>query len=415
MKNKFIWDDHSDQPCQLSDKVYKKAMKKRHRAALLPLVLYNLCFFPLALIVSFLLKGRRQRRENFFALCVNLDKGDQQSALVDDLGCRALQIRLPLADIDNLADYVAFRKKFSQCTVLLNILQNRENIEDKQLLIKNIRLIFTAFSDSVNTFQIGNAINRTKWGFFSVDEYLDFYLQVQIIRDKEFPQLKLVGPAVIDYEYHFTVRALFNRQAVKFDRLSALLYVDRRGAPENTQMGIFDTRRKIDFLYALAVLSRKSSDKILLTEANWPLSNTAPWAPTSESECVSEADYANYLLRYYLLALASNKVEAVYWHQLIAPGYGLVDSREGMRKRSAFYVFKTMLVQLQDVEVESFNIVSGVYRLVCRRADKIIEVVWLNGDQKQPFKTLHSVLNKIGEPVLKDVFISQSPIYLLHD
>lgn len=415
MKNKFKWDSFSDQPYQLADKSYKKAMKKKHRFDILWLLLINLCCFPLALLASFFFKGRAQQRHQFFGLCINLDKGEQQRQLVTELGCKQLQIRLPLADIAKLDEYVAFRAQFSECEVLINVLQDREHIEDHRLLVTDMRKVFSAFAGSVSTFQVGNAINRSKWGFFSVAEYLAFYQQVQQLRDAEFSKVKLVGPAVIDYEYHFTIRALFNRYRVKFDKVAALLYVDRRGAPENPQTGIFDTSRKIDFLYSLVKLSTKTSDEIVISEVNWPLSKTAPWAPTSETECVSETDYANYMLRYYLLAFASNKVETVYWHQLIAPGYGLVDSRKGLVKRSAFYVFKNMLTQLQGTKVMSFTKVGNRYTLVCKSAVKWVEVHWYNGTQTETLVTEHLVLDKMGERMSGDITVSQSPVYLIRN
>jgi hypothetical protein len=48
---------------------------------------------------------------------------------------------------------------------------------------------------------------------------------------------------------------------------------------------------------------------------------------------------------YFDIALKTNKISKVFWHQLIAPGYGLVDNRDGkIRKTKAFYEFKKMLV-----------------------------------------------------------------------
>ncbi len=414
MKNKFIWDSHSDQPYPIEDKKYKKAMKSRSLGDFFALLLTNILVFPLGVISAYFLNKKSSHSADFFALCVNLDKGDIQVALIEELGCTSLQIRLPLADIANLEKYLRFAEKFSNKKILITVLQTREHIEDHRLLEKHIKLIFQAFNDLAPMLQIGNAINRTKWGFFSVGEYLRFYQVVNKVRDQHFPNYQLVGPSVIDYEYHFTIRALFNGFKLRFDKLSALLYVDRRGAPENTQMGVFDTSKKIDFLYALCKFSPKTTADILLTEVNWPLANTAPWAPTSETECVDEDTYSNYMLRFYCLALASGKVEAVYWHQLIAPGYGLIDSREGVRKRAAFYVFKQMLAMLQSASVEKFSLHDSIYRLVCRKEGRQIEVLWLNSDTPLRYLSSHLVLDKMGQKIAGDIYLSQSPIYVLH-
>ncbi len=175
-------------------------------------------------------------------------------------------------------------------------------------------------------------------------EYLKWYQHIQAIRDEKYPDLKLIGSSVIDFEYHYTIRTLFNFCSLKYDKLSSLLYVDRRGSPNNTQMGIFDTKNKISMLYSLAKLSSKTSDEIYITEVNWPLSNTAPYAPTSELECVSEETYARYMREYLEIAKESGKIQRVYWHQLIAAGYGLVDDRGGIiRKTKAFEEYKQML------------------------------------------------------------------------
>ena len=138
-----------------------------------------------------------------------------------------------------------------------------------------------------------------------------------------------MGPSVIDFEYYYNARAMFNLKKIKYDIVSALLYVDRRGAPQNSQYGIFDTKNKIDLLYSLVKLSPKCANDIYITEVNWPISNTAPYAPTSEKECVSCEEYTKYMLDYHKIAKDSKKIKKVFWHQLIAPGYGLVDNRDG--------------------------------------------------------------------------------------
>jgi hypothetical protein len=414
MNNKFLWDQYSDQPYPMKDKVYKKQMKRKNLGELFPLVFTNLVIFPCAAIYSFFCRSHnRQPSAGFFSLCVNLDKGNTQFELVEELGCTSVQIRVPLADITNLDAYVKFAQTFVNQKILISILQDRTHIDDHILLEKNISLVFAAFDGISNDFQIGNAINRTKWGFFSVAEYLRFYQVVQRVRDVDFPGYELAGPAVIDYEYHFTIRALFNNFKLRFDKVAALLYVDRRGAPENTQMGIYNTTKKIDFLYGLARLSKKVNPRILVTEVNWPISNTAPWAPTSETECVDEQTYAHYMLRFYLLALASGKVESVYWHQLIAPGYGLIDSRDGLRKRSAFFAFKNMLDLLKTSTVQNFTHSNGIYQLTALTESQRIEVLWLNSKVRYPYLTNSLVLDYTGNRITDDVCISSSPIYVI--
>lgn len=345
MQEPFIWDKYSDQPYPIADKVYKKKMRKKHLFDYIPLLLTNILFFPLSIVLMKFFKGKEvSNSQNFYGMGVDLDKGDIQVALIKELGIKHILVRMPLWEMHKIDEYVDFIQKFDGVSVLVNILQDREHIEDKNLLAQDIKIIFEKFSPYVEEYQIGNAINRTKWGFFSMKEYLTFYQSIQKIRDAYYPRLKFIGSSVIDFEYHYTIRTLFNLFRLKYDVFSSLLYVDRRGSPYNTQMGIFDTKNKIAMLYALVRLSPKSENKIYITEVNWPLSGTAPYAPTSEKECVSEEEYTRFMQEYLEIVKNSKKIQRVYWHQLIASGYGLVDNREGIiRKTKAFSVLKGLI------------------------------------------------------------------------
>jgi len=343
MKAPFIWDKYSDQPYPIKDKAYKKQKRRENLWDYIPLLLTNIIFFPLSILLMKFFKAQPIDPAEFYGMGVDLDKGDPQIALIQELGVKHILIRMPLWEMKRVDEYLDFAKKFKDQTILLNILQDREHIENKKLLQKDITTIFEKFSPIVSEYQIGNAINRTKWGFFSMSEYLSWYQTIQEIRDRDYPTIQLIGSSIIDFEYHYTIRTLFNNYPIKYDKFSSLLYVDRRGSPSNTQMGIFDTKNKIDMLYSLVKLSPKTTNDIYITEVNWPLSNTAPYAPTSERECISEEEYSNFMIEYLKTAKQSGKIKRVYWHQLIARGYGLVDDGDkNLRKMEAFYRFEEL-------------------------------------------------------------------------
>lgn len=344
----FIWDNYSDQPHVIKDKAYKKAMRKKHLKDFIKLFFSSIFILPIAIFFMKFFRGKNEvLNEEFYGIGVNLDKGEIQHELVEELGVKNLIIRFPLWDIKNIDLYVEFAQKFNKTSkknILLNIMQDRQNIDNPKLLKENLELIFTKFATLVNEYQIATTINRAKWGFFSVQEYLNFYKIAQNLKEEKYPNIKLLGPSVIDFEYYYNVRAMFNFQNIKYDIVSSLLYVDRRGSPRNTQYGFFDTKNKIDLLYSLVKLSNKCKNEIYITEVNWPISNTAPYAPTSEKECVSLEDYTKYMLDYFKIARDSKKIKRVYWHQLVATGYGLVDNRDGkIVKYPQFYAFKEMI------------------------------------------------------------------------
>jgi len=345
----FPWDSYSDQPHILKKKD-KKLLRKNSWFSFVKLLTTNIILFPF-LFTKYYFKNKDKNRQNiknddFYSICVNLDKGSIQQELIEELGVKSLQIRVFLNDIKNINTYVEFAKSFgNDKKILITIIQSREHIEDKELLQKDIKTIFEAFNGTSDEFMIGNAINRIKWGFVTMDEYLYFFKTIQELRDKKYQNYKLIGSSVIDFEYHFTIRTLYNNYKIKYDKIASLLYVDRRGSPDNTQIGIFDFKNKIEFLHTIVKNSSKcKTNDIYITESNWPLSGTAPYAPTSEKECVSEELYTKYMIEYYKIAKNTSKIQKVFWHQLIAPGYGLVDNRDGkIRKTEAFYAYKKMI------------------------------------------------------------------------
>lgn len=376
MKQPFAWDHYSDQPAIIRDKKLKRSMRRGALPSLIKTFLLSLLILPIAFILMGLRRKTSVSGSEFFGMGVNLDKEPSLTPqLIEELGVKKLLIRIPLWEIERLEEYVTFIRSFHDQEITVELLQDREHITDLKMCQDHFERIFSALNDICDTYVIGSTINRTKWGFFSVNEYLDFYAVAYELKKTLFPRLKLTGSQVIDFEYHYTIHTLFNLKNIRFDALGSLLYVDRRGAPENTQMG-FDLMGKINLLYALLSLSPKSPNRLIITETNWPISGTAPYAPTSEYECVSEEAYSAYMVRYHLLAYATQKVQTIFWHQLIAPGYGLIDNREGIRKRDAYEAYKTMVSHLSDSTFKSFHSAAGDYELICDTPRGELQISW---------------------------------------
>jgi hypothetical protein len=379
------WDSFSDQPAHMRDKKFKRDTRRRYPGDILVSALTILLVYPVVLLrYLFGFKKREQSLARFFGMAVNLDKEPELTpALLDELNVNELLVRIHMDAYEDFDRYEAFVKSLGKRPILFVLIPSRAQIEDRALLKQDCMEIFTRFSPYSTRFQIGNAINRIKWGFVLPKEYLLFFKTIQSVRDEAFKDIRLIGPAVIDFEYHVTIRAVFNFFNIRYDALSALLYVDRRGAPENRQF-VFDTRAKINLLRAICNLSPKITNKaIYITEANWPIVDTGKYAPTSNYERVSETDYMTYMVRYYLLAAATGQVQTVYWHQLIAPGYGLVDNREGIRKREAFKAYRFMNSLLKGSSLHTFKQVGEYYRVVFTEGTKRITALWCNGISRE--------------------------------
>ncbi len=204
--------------------------------------------------------------------------------------------------------------------------------------------------------EAGHAINRVKWGLWDFDEYRHLMEPVAAWK-KRCPQLAFGGPAVIDFEYAYIPAALDALPpGFRFDALTHHLYVDRRGAPETPQ-GRFSALEK----FALArALSARAGHRLIVTEFNWPLAGTGVYSPVGapydspgprrNDPSVSETQAAAYLLRYVLTAICSGLVERVFWWQLVARGYGLVDDTDSLqwRERPAFRALSVLLARLEN-------------------------------------------------------------------
>jgi len=413
MKEPYRWDSYSDQPYPLQDKVYKKKMRKSQIGSLLKTFLISLFILPLSIIMTPFVKRKKINSNDFFCIGIDFERNPNETLkMIEELGVNRILLRIKLWEMDKLPPLKEFILSCKDRKITLKILQDREHVEDLSLLQKDLETIFTSLNQHVDIFEIGSTINRAKWGFFSVDEYSRFYQVAYDLKTSKFPHVKLIGGGVIDFEYHFTAHTLFNLFKYRYDGVSSLLYVDRRGAPENMQMG-FTLQDKIALLSTMVWLSPKSTHELHITETNWPISGTAPYAPTSEYECVSEELYADYMLRYYLLSLASQQVDSVSWHQLIAPGYGLIDNREGIKKRSAYKTYKFMVQTLKNAQFLRLDIKRGYYILQFLVENKLLQIHWSQKPTILKNEEFFTVFSHEGEKIENQTLsIGSSPIYI---
>ena len=247
----------------------------------------------------------------------------------------------------------------------------------------------------------------------------------------DFPQARLTGPAVIDFEWHQLAAALDSLPPdLNLSALSHHLYVDRRGAPENRQ-GRHDLVGKLAVLRAFAGLHPRCAERVVVSETNWPLLGTGVWSAVGSpyvspgerrnDPSVSEDDYAAYLIRYYLLALASGLADRVYWWKLSAHGFGLLDPAvRPWRRRPAFDALATLLRSTAGrtfVRRESDD--TGRISLVfASDADaRELHVTWRNGpaaDTPLPF-AVEQAEDMMGRPlpVASSFAVGPAPLYLI--
>jgi lipopolysaccharide kinase (Kdo/WaaP) family protein len=262
-------------------------------------------------------------------------------------------LRLHPWEVDHRAEEELARELASQGHELTFALpQNRELVRDPARWRAAVEEIGERFSPYGRRFEIGHAINRSKWGIWNLGQYVELATAAMEILRRQGDVL-ILGPAVIDFELHVSAAVLnLKRPGLRFDAVSSLLYVDRRGAPENRQAG-FDTVAKVVLARAIADTARNAAGRVWITEVNWPLAE-GPYSPAGRAVAVDEETQADYLARYYLLTLGTGLVERVFWWQLIAKGYGLMDPEDPRRprRRPSFHALKTLVRELDGTTLE---------------------------------------------------------------
>ncbi len=117
----FPWDKYSDQPYILKDKAFKKMMRRKNIMDYVKLILTNIFLFPIAILVMKLFKKGQSVNDqsSFYGIGVNLDKGDIQVELIEELNINNLLIRIPLSDIQNVNLYFDFISKFKDKNIVI--------------------------------------------------------------------------------------------------------------------------------------------------------------------------------------------------------------------------------------------------------------------------------------------------------
>ena len=148
MKKPFEWDEYSDQPTILRDKIYKKKMRKKEFISLFKTVFISLFTLPLSIILTPFVKRKEINSKDFFSLGVDyLREPKQTIELLDELEVDRVLLRLKLWEIDSLGELKKFILACGNKKIILKVLQDREHIENSELLIKDFREILENAKD----------------------------------------------------------------------------------------------------------------------------------------------------------------------------------------------------------------------------------------------------------------------------
>lgn len=383
MKFRFEWNEFADQPHNVAPRSERTRHHLRRWRTYFSMIGADLRDGLPALFLYRRYRKRMYRRtvtfaRDMFAVSSSPCAGRNAEvvALLKEAGVNQTLVRIPSWEKDRLEVHEEFLRLLSSNGIGLTIalLQRREDVFETAAWRHFLEDVFARFHDICPFYEIGHAWNRTKWGVWDYTEYLKLARPAFDLRGTY--GLKLVGPAVIDFEFHLYPPTL---RALPFDKISSLLYVDRVGAPENSQFG-WTAAMKVALFKAVADRSTRRPGEAWITEFNWPLEGMGKYSPALGKPNVTEDEQADYLVRYYLLGLASGLIERMYWWQLVAPGYGLVDSREpAWRRRPSFAALRTMIGILSESTFTGKADVAGAEIFLFQKKGREFAACWTNG------------------------------------
>ena len=140
-------------------------------------------------------------------------------AAFDRLGARRAMIRLHPWQMTHDAEWELARALAGRGVELAFTLpQNRDLVRDPARWEAAIADLASRFAPLGRRFQIGQAINRSKWGIWNYDEYLGLAARAAgVLRGAVAAgagaDVELFGPAVIDFEAHVTAAVVNMRRA----------------------------------------------------------------------------------------------------------------------------------------------------------------------------------------------------------
>jgi len=438
-KDMWIWDERSGQPISVMKSVDRSRYYglERHMGIMKATVLD---VFPVWNKYSSLLRTCYRnpihvKNRIGIAISPKAETVDREFALLEQLGTIPVIIRFYAHEGEKEWGFLSHIVKTLHSegrSVSIALVQNRNAVLDPGSWALFVAHILERVSAHVDCVEVGHAINRVKWGIWDFEEHRRLMEAVAAITDR-YPDVRFMGPGVIDFEYPFLAAALRNiPEKLHFTSLSHHLYVDRRGAPENKQ-GFFSALEKFALAKAIALCSPQCDDSLVISEVNWPLKGTGVYSPVGSpyespgprfnDPSVTEDEYADYMLRYIVMAVCSGMVDRLFWWRLVARGYGLVDDANAgnWRKRPAYLMLQYFLSILgegeftgkqaaedSDVHLFMFNRPNG--RKVCLAYSTAGEVNF-----KLPFEFSH-IVSAMGEKVTAEpsgaVVLSGRPLYV---
>jgi len=311
-----------------------------------------------------------------------------------------------------------------------------------------LRHVFARFAGKVRLYEVGSTPNRQSWSGYSIEDYVAAFL---IARDAAAASdAALIGPNVSDFAPYFMAALLAELRArgVRLPYISDNLFVDRAGQPENFDDHVLHpwTRRlhRLDVARKACVLDtlarQAGMGPPICTYVYWTIN---PDPSKVRRRYVTEEQYANHLVRYFVYSAAAGHLHRIYWGQMSGFFKGLIDDGARMRfdppavyqrllnegnareyrKRPAFDAYRALIGQLAGSQfVRKWAAgESDAYVFEFEQAGTPLLVGWTKNGAQAPLRAIlpdrpiSRILDRDGaeQAIPSEIILTERPRYLL--
>jgi len=215
-------------------------------------------------------------------------------------------------------------------------------------------------------------------------DYKNFFINDK----KEFKQKEVLEIVSKDNDFFEQIKLFFNKQSPLYDKVFVLFEMDINIAPEEKKYLTFDFLRVIKIYHTMSMLSARIPNENInvgLTFKKQKLNDTQ----------------INNFLRSSLITFASRRVDKLYF------------DKEILQDVKSLLAYETMVSYMQDSTITNFSNAKNLYVITCKQGKKTFDIIW-SSDTDIELTEFNKVYDKFGNLLIKDIKITNSPIYAFH-
>jgi hypothetical protein len=408
--------------------------------------------------------------DHFFGLNVapsNSAEGDEHIIKnLLDIGVQSLRV-----DFGYGSDKQHIERFLNKCIenkidILLHLVQPKEEairMHEKDIQDRwrdFLEYVISKFSPHIKNYEIGSTPNRKKWSGYTIPDYIEALKIASDVAKKY--RVNIFAPNIQDFEpfWQIAIFEAIKDEDMRIQGSTDNLFVDRAIQPESydeyvigrglknlAKMDLINKSRFLDL-----ISERYGIKTFIISFTHWNLDVPSTFHNSSDERKADAEEYADYLVRYYVLSAAGGYIDRVYWGHYASYKEGILDDGYNPTKeeeeapevhhkyiykgdprtfktRPAYHAYKTMTGYLKNSRFKKS--LSDIYHLSSLSKGEVFLFEFERNNQKiYAGWTLDNYSEKInifdsnkclaagrnGEPVnIKEdgITLNKSPIYIV--